>query len=66
MNWKGVECGSWSSTAATYGMHTEMPLTEESPQTPETPYGSTKLAGEWMIRASPTGAIPSVPALFAR
>jgi UDP-glucose 4-epimerase len=40
----------FSSTAATYGFHTEMPLREDSPQTPETPYGSTKLAAEWLIK----------------
>jgi UDP-glucose 4-epimerase len=39
----------FSSTCATYGFHTEMPLREDSPQLPETPYGKTKLACEWMI-----------------
>jgi UDP-glucose-4-epimerase GalE len=40
----------FSSTAATYGFHTGMPLLENSPQLPETPYGSTKLAAEWLIK----------------
>jgi UDP-glucose-4-epimerase GalE len=40
----------FSSTAATYGFASEMPLTEESTQRPETPYGTSKLAGEWIIR----------------
>jgi UDP-glucose 4-epimerase len=40
----------FSSTAATYGFHTDMPLRENSPQTPETPYGSTKLAAERLIK----------------
>jgi UDP-glucose 4-epimerase len=40
----------FSSTAATYGFHSEMPLRENSPQSPETPYGTTKLAGEWLIK----------------
>ena len=40
----------FSSTSATYGFHTKMPLDEESPQTPETPYGTTKLAAEWLIK----------------
>jgi UDP-glucose 4-epimerase len=40
----------FSSTAATYGFHTEMPLREDSPQTPETPYGATKLAAERLIK----------------
>ena len=46
----GVKRIVFSSTAATYGFRAEMPLREDSPQTPETPYGSTKLAAEWMIR----------------
>ena len=46
----GVRKILFSSTAATYGFHAEMPLRENSPQTPETPYGSTKLAAEWLIK----------------
>jgi UDP-glucose 4-epimerase len=46
----GVKKILFSSTAATYGYHTEMPLREESPQTPETPYGTTKLAAEQLIK----------------
>jgi UDP-glucose 4-epimerase len=46
----GVRKILFSSTAATYGFHSEMPLRESSPQTPETPYGSTKLAAEWLIK----------------
>ena len=46
----GVRKILFSSTAATFGFHTEMPLTEASPQLPETPYGTTKLAGEWLIK----------------
>ena len=40
----------FSSTAATYGFGVEMPLRETSPQIPETPYGTTKLAAEWLIK----------------
>ena len=40
----------FSSTAATYGFDGPMPLTETSEARPETPYGTTKLVGEWMIR----------------
>ena len=40
----------FSSTAATYGFDNLMPLTEESIQQPQVPYGTTKLAAEWMIR----------------
>ena len=46
----GVRKILFSSTAATYGFHAEMPLRENSSQTPETPYGSTKLAAEWLIK----------------
>jgi UDP-glucose 4-epimerase len=46
----GVRKILFSSTAATYGFHTEMPLREDSPQAPETPYGTTKLAAEWLIK----------------
>jgi UDP-glucose 4-epimerase len=46
----GVRKVLFSSTAATYGFHAEMPLRESSPQAPETPYGSTKLAAEWLIK----------------
>ena len=40
----------FSSTAATYAFTDEMPLTEESPQVPETPYGTSKLAAERLIQ----------------
>jgi UDP-glucose 4-epimerase len=40
----------FSSTAATYDFDAPMPLTEDSPQRPRSPYGTTKLAAEQMIR----------------
>jgi UDP-glucose 4-epimerase len=46
----GVRKILFSSTAATYGFSTEMPLRESAPQVPQTPYGTTKLAGEWLIK----------------
>jgi UDP-glucose 4-epimerase len=46
----GVRRILFSSTAATYGFRAEMPLSEDSPQLPETPYGTTKLAAEWLIK----------------
>jgi UDP-glucose 4-epimerase len=46
----GVRRIVFSSTAATYGPANDAPLTEESAQQPTTPYGTTKLACEWMIR----------------
>ena len=50
MRLAGVRKILFSSTAATYGFRAEMPLREDSPQTPETPYGTTKLAAEWLIK----------------
>jgi UDP-glucose 4-epimerase len=50
MRGAGVARIVFSSTAATYGFNTEMPLREDSPQIPETPYGTTKLAAEWLIK----------------
>jgi len=46
----GVRRILFSSTAATYGFHAAMPLREDSAQIPETPYGTTKLAAEWLIK----------------
>jgi UDP-glucose 4-epimerase len=46
----GVRRVLFSSTAATYGFRAEMPLREDSPQAPEVPYGTTKLAAEWLIK----------------
>jgi UDP-glucose 4-epimerase len=46
----GVRRIIFSSTAATYGFSAAMPLYEDSPQLPETPYGTTKLAAEWLIK----------------
>jgi UDP-glucose 4-epimerase len=46
----GVSRIVFSSTAATYAFHAEMPLQEDSLQAPETPYGTTKLAAEWLIK----------------
>ena len=40
----------FSSTCALYGERAEMPLTEETPQNPGSPYAFTKLAIERMIR----------------
>lgn len=39
-----------SSTAATYSFAVKMPITEDSDQIPQVPYGTTKLAAEWLYR----------------
>jgi UDP-glucose 4-epimerase len=40
----------FSSSGATYGTVEEMPITEETPQHPESPYAITKLASEHYLR----------------
>ncbi len=39
----------FSSTCAVYGLPERLPLTEDHPKNPFTPYGRTKLAIEWML-----------------
>ncbi len=46
----GVSKILFSSSAATYSFTAPMPLGEDSDQKPQTPYGTTKLAGEWIIK----------------
>ena len=40
----------FSSSCATYGTPTSLPITEDAPQAPINPYGRTKLICEWMLR----------------
>lgn len=40
----------FSSTAAVYGTPDTIPVSEESPTRPASPYGSSKLMVEWMLR----------------
>ncbi|MDO0914495.1 UDP-glucose 4-epimerase GalE [Streptomyces sp. DT2A-34] len=42
----------FSSSAAVYGVPDVDLVTEETPCVPMSPYGETKLAGEWMVRAT--------------
>ncbi|MEU9245626.1 UDP-glucose 4-epimerase GalE [Streptomyces sp. NPDC048385] len=42
----------FSSSAAVYGMPDVGLVTEETPCVPMSPYGETKLAGEWLVRAT--------------
>ena len=46
----GVKRIVFSSTAAVYGIPTENPVSEYAPTVPISPYGSSKLMSEWMLR----------------
>ena len=46
----GVDRVVFSSSAATFGTPDEDVVTEVSPTRPESPYGESKLIGEWLLR----------------
>lgn len=48
----GVRAFLFSSSAAVYGMPDVDLVTEATPCLPMNPYGETKLAGEWLVRAA--------------
>ncbi|WP_436738608.1 UDP-glucose 4-epimerase GalE [Streptomyces sp. BBFR102] len=48
----GVDSFVLSSSAAVYGMTDVDLVTEQTPCAPMSPYGETKLAGEWLVRAT--------------
>ena len=48
----GVPSFVFSSSAAVYGMPDVNLVTEDTPCVPMSPYGETKLAGEWLTRAT--------------
>jgi UDP-glucose 4-epimerase len=48
----GVRRFLFSSSAAVYGMPDTDLVTESTPCAPMSPYGETKLAGEWLVRAA--------------
>ncbi len=49
MQRQGVENLVFSSSAATFGTPDVDLVTEETPTLPESPYGETKLIGEWLL-----------------
>lgn len=49
-----VDAIVFSSSAATYGTPSTEIVTETSPTSPESPYGETKLIGEWLLRDQAT------------
>ncbi|WP_326686680.1 MULTISPECIES: UDP-glucose 4-epimerase GalE [unclassified Streptomyces] len=48
----GIRRFVFSSSAAVYGMPDVDLVTEDTPAVPMNPYGETKLAGEWLVRAT--------------
>ncbi|WP_344446735.1 UDP-glucose 4-epimerase GalE [Kitasatospora nipponensis] len=48
----GVRRVLFSSSAAVYGLPDVDPVTESTPCAPLSPYGETKLAGEWLLAAA--------------
>ncbi|MER6145971.1 UDP-glucose 4-epimerase GalE [Streptomyces sparsogenes] len=54
----GIGSFLFSSSAAVYGMPDVELVTEDTPCHPMNPYGETKLAGEWLVRAA--GAAHSI------
>ena len=47
---RGVRHFIFSSTAAVYGTPESSPVAEDAPARPESPYGTSKLMTEWMLR----------------
>jgi UDP-glucose 4-epimerase len=47
---KGVDRIVFSSSAAVYGTPATDRVTEDTPKNPESPYGESKLIGEWLLR----------------
>jgi UDP-glucose 4-epimerase len=58
----GVRSFVFSSSAAVYGTPDVDLVTEETPCAPVSPYGETKLAGEWLVRATGRATGLSEPA----
>ncbi|MFD3722859.1 UDP-glucose 4-epimerase GalE [Streptomyces sp. NPDC058674] len=48
----GIRNFLFSSSASVYGMPDVELVTEDTPCAPLSPYGATKLAGEWLVRAA--------------
>lgn len=48
----GVQRLVFSSSAAVYGDVADSPVSEDAPPRPVNPYGETKLACEWLVRAA--------------
>jgi len=47
---RGIDRFVFSSSASWYGTPTSELVTEDAPANPESPYGQTKVASEWLLR----------------
>ena len=56
---KGVDRIVFSSSAAVYGTPDVDLVTEDTPKHPESPYGESKLIGEWLLRDQATATAGS-------
>ena len=54
-------CMGYSSSAAVYGEPPWSPISEDSPLAPLSPYGETKVIGEWMVRDEAVARADSTP-----
>lgn len=52
MHDEGVGRLVYSSSAAVYGAPPSNPIAEDTPLAPESPYGETKVIGEWLARSA--------------
>ncbi len=50
MDSHGVDRIVFSSSAAVYGTPSTAQVTEDTPKNPQSPYGESKLIGEWLLR----------------
>jgi UDP-glucose 4-epimerase len=50
MQERGIDRAVFSSSAAVYGTPDVDLVTEQTPKSPESPYGESKLVGEWLLR----------------
>jgi UDP-glucose 4-epimerase len=57
MEVSGVDAIVFSSSAAVYGTPDTDLVTEDTPKNPESPYGETKLTGEWLLRDQEVAAV---------
>ena len=60
---RGVERLVFSSSATVYGSTSALPVTEDSPTVPESPYGETKLMGERILADAAAASEMSVISL---